>query len=75
MSFQSEELAKKPGVSLRRPISTLNLPTSKDAHAHAHADAPAHTHLPSRLLRGGADEEEGGAVHRLLSVPCCYLRS
>ena len=41
MSFQSEELAKKPGVSVCRPISTLNLLTSKDEHAHAHTDAPA----------------------------------
>lgn len=40
-----------------------------------HTQTHQHARLPGLLLRGGAHEEEGGAVHRLLSVPCCYLRS
>lgn len=74
-SFRVTSWTKRPNVSLCRPTATLTLPTSRYTCTHMHTWTRQHTHVPSPLTRGGANEKEGGAAHQLLSVPCCYLRS
>lgn len=73
--FWSDKLDKRPSDSLCRPTATLPLLTSRYTCTRMHTWTRQHTHVPSPLTRGGANEEKGGAVRRLLSVPCCYLRS